>query len=107
VGELEGKKPLGRPKHKWEYDIKSDLEKIGREGLDWNKPLVSVKCGEFLTWMRNCYQGSAAWSSLGHDTVIETSTPNVAFFLKIPYLRFNVLLTDHRGTILVNHQLDA
>jgi len=29
VGKLEGKRPLGRLGHKWEYSIKMDLHEIG------------------------------------------------------------------------------
>jgi hypothetical protein len=29
VGAPEGKKPLGRPRHRWEYNIKIDLREIG------------------------------------------------------------------------------
>jgi len=35
VGEPEGNRLLGRPKHEWENDIKSCLKKIGSEGLHW------------------------------------------------------------------------
>ena len=30
VGKLEGKRPLGRPRHRWEDNIKMDLEEVGR-----------------------------------------------------------------------------
>jgi hypothetical protein len=30
----EGKKPLGRPRYRWE-DIRMDLREIGLEGVDW------------------------------------------------------------------------
>jgi hypothetical protein len=29
VGKPEGKRPLGRPRHKWEDNIKVDLKEIG------------------------------------------------------------------------------
>ena len=29
VGKLEGKRPLGRPRHRWEYNIKMDLQDVG------------------------------------------------------------------------------
>jgi hypothetical protein len=32
VGRLEGKRPLGRPRRKWEDNIKTDLRKIGSMG---------------------------------------------------------------------------
>jgi hypothetical protein len=35
VGEPEGKRPLGRPRRRWEYNIKMDLREIGLEGVDW------------------------------------------------------------------------
>ena len=34
MGKLEGKKPLGRHKRRWEYNIKMYLEKVGW-GRDW------------------------------------------------------------------------
>jgi hypothetical protein len=35
LGKPEGKKPLGRPRHRWIYNIKMELVEIGRGGLDW------------------------------------------------------------------------
>jgi hypothetical protein len=32
VGRLEGKRPLGRPRRRWEDDIKKDLREIGING---------------------------------------------------------------------------
>ena len=29
VGKPEGKRPLGRPRRRWEYNIKRDLQEIG------------------------------------------------------------------------------
>jgi hypothetical protein len=63
VGELEGKRHLGRPSRRWENYIEMDLQKMGCEGngLDWfgqkqvsgicecgNELLGSIKYGEFL-----------------------------------------------------------
>jgi hypothetical protein len=31
----EGRRPLGRPRHRWEDNIKMDLKDIRWEGLDW------------------------------------------------------------------------
>ena len=30
----EGKRPLGRPRHRWEDNIKIDLQEVGCEGMD-------------------------------------------------------------------------
>jgi len=37
VGKPEGKRPLGRPRHRWEDNIKMDLQEVGCEGMDWIK----------------------------------------------------------------------
>jgi hypothetical protein len=31
----EGKRPLGRPRHRWGDNIKMDLQEVGCEGMDW------------------------------------------------------------------------
>jgi hypothetical protein len=31
----EGKRPLGRPRRRWKYDIKLDLREIGIDGANW------------------------------------------------------------------------
>jgi len=64
VGKPEGKRPLGRPRCRWEDNIKMDLQdvrcgaltgliwlRIGTGGghLKWsNEPLGTIQCGEFL-----------------------------------------------------------
>jgi len=35
VGKPEGKRPLGRPRHRWEDNIKKDLQEVGCGGKDW------------------------------------------------------------------------
>ena len=37
MGKPEGKRPLGRPRHRWEDNIKMDLQEVGCEGMDWIK----------------------------------------------------------------------
>jgi hypothetical protein len=37
VGKLEGNRPLGRPRQKWEDDIKMDLQAVECGGMDWIK----------------------------------------------------------------------
>jgi hypothetical protein len=34
VGKPEGRRPLGRPRHRWEDNIKMDLEEIGFGDVD-------------------------------------------------------------------------
>jgi len=35
MGKPEGKRPLGRPKRRWEDYIKIDLQEVGCGGMDW------------------------------------------------------------------------
>jgi hypothetical protein len=35
VGKHEGKRPLGRPRLRWEDNIKTDLQEVGCGGMDW------------------------------------------------------------------------
>jgi hypothetical protein len=35
MGKPKGKRPLGRPRHRWEDGIKMDLREIGWGGVEW------------------------------------------------------------------------
>jgi len=35
VGKHKGKRPLGRPRHRWEDNIKVVLQEVGCGGMDW------------------------------------------------------------------------
>jgi hypothetical protein len=35
AGKPEGRRPLGRPRRRWVYNIKIDLREIGWDGVDW------------------------------------------------------------------------
>jgi hypothetical protein len=35
VGKPEGKRPLGRPKHRWEDNITTGLQEVGWRLMDW------------------------------------------------------------------------
>jgi len=56
LGKPVGKRPLGKPRRRWQDNIKIDLQEIGCGGFDWIGLAVSavmnlggsLKCGEFL-----------------------------------------------------------
>ena len=65
VGKPEGKRSLGRPRRRWEDNIKMDLQEVGWGNMNWidvaqdrerwralgergNEPSGSIICGEFL-----------------------------------------------------------
>jgi len=35
VGKYEGKRPSGRHRHRWEDNIKMDLQEVGCGGMEW------------------------------------------------------------------------
>jgi hypothetical protein len=35
VGKPEGKRPMGRPRHRWENNINIGLQEVGGGGMDW------------------------------------------------------------------------
>ena len=35
AGQAEAKRPFVRPRHKWEDNIKTDLQEVGWGGMDW------------------------------------------------------------------------
>jgi hypothetical protein len=35
VGKPEGRRPIGRPRRRWEDNIKMDLREVGWGGMDW------------------------------------------------------------------------
>ena len=35
VGKPEGKRPLGRPRRRWEDNIKKNIQEVGCGGMDW------------------------------------------------------------------------
>jgi hypothetical protein len=37
VGKPEGKRPLGRPRRRWEDRIRMDVREIGLGGVDWTR----------------------------------------------------------------------
>ena len=52
VGKPEGRRPVGRPRRRWAYNIRTDLQEEGCVYMDacecGNEPSGSLKCGEFL-----------------------------------------------------------
>jgi hypothetical protein len=45
VGQPEGKRPLGRPRHRWEVNIKMDLEEVGFGGQGGWTGLFCLRIG--------------------------------------------------------------
>jgi hypothetical protein len=56
VGKPEGKRPLGRPRRRWEDNIKMDLEEVGGGRVDWIE-LVKDRDGwwAFVSTVKNIW----------------------------------------------------
>ena len=50
TGKPTGKRPLGRPRHRWEYDIRIDLEEIGVNAGNW---VDSAQCKDYCRVLVN------------------------------------------------------
>jgi hypothetical protein len=54
VGRPEGKRPLGRPRHKWDDNIKMDFREIGLDGDNWIRlAQVRVQLQAFVNTIMN------------------------------------------------------
>jgi hypothetical protein len=54
VGKPEGKRPLGRPRRRWEDIIKMDLKEVGCGGMDWIELAQDRdKCRAVVNWVIN------------------------------------------------------
>jgi hypothetical protein len=81
VGNPEGRRPIGRPRRRWQDNIKMDFQKVRLWGCGLDRAgsgqgqvagsecgdeySGSIKCGKFLDWLRNCQflkKDFAAWS---------------------------------------------
>jgi hypothetical protein len=55
VGKPEGKRPLGRPRCRWEDNIKKDLREIGINGANWIQLAQDrVQWLTFVNMVMNC-----------------------------------------------------
>jgi hypothetical protein len=54
IGRPEGKKPLGRPRRRWEDNINMDLREIGIDGANWIRLTQDrVRWRDFVNTMVN------------------------------------------------------
>ena len=65
VGKLEGKKPLGRTRHRWEDNIEMDLQEVRCGGMNWFK----------------LAQGKDRWQELVNEVMNLRFPQNVGNFL--------------------------
>jgi hypothetical protein len=54
IGRPEGTRPLGRPRRRWEDNIKMDLREIGIDGANWIRLAQDrVQCRAFVSTVMN------------------------------------------------------
>jgi hypothetical protein len=52
VGKPEGKRPLGRPRRRWEYNIKMDFQEVGGEFVGTGWSWLRIGTGGGHLWVR-------------------------------------------------------
>jgi hypothetical protein len=56
VGTSEGKRPLGRPRRRWEDSINMNLREIGIDGANWIRLAQdSIRCRAFVSTVMNLW----------------------------------------------------
>jgi hypothetical protein len=60
VGKPEGRRPLGRPRRRWENGVRMDLRKIGLEGVDW------IRLAQDRDWWRAVVSAVITFGFLRH-----------------------------------------
>ena len=54
VGKPKEKRPLGRPRPRWEDNIKMNLQEVGCEGMDWTELAQDrYRCGALANAVMN------------------------------------------------------
>jgi hypothetical protein len=77
VGKPEGKRPLGRPRHRWESNIKMDLIETEFGGVDW----INLAQNRDW-WWGSCEHGNEPWDSINEREFLDW---------------LNILLTSRKG----------
>jgi hypothetical protein len=71
VGRPEGKRPLGRPRRRWEDNIKMDFREMGLDGANWIRLVQDwvQSCSHLETQSLHCDQGFDSLGSIFCDVI--------------------------------------
>jgi hypothetical protein len=75
VGRPEGKRPLGRPRSRWEDNIKMYLREIGIDGANWIRLAQDSPVAGF------CEHGNEPWGSIRKQDFFDKLSDNQLFKL--------------------------
>jgi hypothetical protein len=88
VGNLEGKRPLGRPRRRWEDGIKMDLREIGGRGVDWIhlaqdidrwRAVVNTVMNPWVLTPRSKIISYAAYTGINNQSFVIGHISNIEF----------------------------
>jgi hypothetical protein len=75
-----GKRPLGRPRHKWEDKIKIDLREMGIDGVSWIQPAQDRV--QWQAFSEHSNEPSGSIKKAGYSL---TSSVTISFSNNIPH----------------------
>ncbi|KAJ4432164.1 hypothetical protein ANN_20780 [Periplaneta americana] len=125
VGRPEGKRPLGRPRRRWEDNIKMDLREVGYDDRDWlnlaqdrdrwrayvraamnlryvNSELVTSHAGGHVPFQ--CEVTSAL--KYGEENLISVAVNNTLTDVTVPQGGFDNITTDSGAEIIQTYKFD-
>jgi hypothetical protein len=79
VGRSEGKRPLGRPRRRWEDNIKLHLREIGIDGANW------IRLAQDRVQWRACEHGNEPSDSISKAGYCLTNRVAISFSKNILY----------------------
>jgi hypothetical protein len=74
IGKPEGKRPLGRTRRRWEYNIQKYIKEVGYNGVCWINLAHDKK-----KWQALCEQGDEPWGSKKCAGNFLTSCGSISF----------------------------
>jgi hypothetical protein len=106
MGKPEGKRPLGRPRHRWVDNVKMDLAEIGWGGMDWID--LPQDIGYFSTFLKlqRFYDDERDDSTIKEGEQVGIWEEDIAAYLKVPTSRHSPAVKNCRNCVTATRRVD-